>query len=268
MLTTGEVGPSRSLLAAALLALGLGAAALFIDQGETVEQVCKTVSGTTVEHTVDGVADAASRVLVHLPACYEISDRDYPVIYLFHGGGGRPDMWVERPVGANDIVDELAAAGTIDQVVLVMPSGASGRPEFAPDEFDIISNEIDQAFRVRDDAGSRAVAGISAGGPSAVVVATESEASRFETVGLLMSVWGENMGDRAQSALAERGDLPAVLIEYGEDDGLARFLPDMLSTFRDAGIEPEHRVLPGGHDGRFVDDRLAVWMQWLALRVS
>ena len=62
------------------------------------------------------------RMLVYTPAGYETSKEKYPVLYLLHGGGGDEEAW--SSLGrANNILDNLIAAGKAKPMLVVMTNG-------------------------------------------------------------------------------------------------------------------------------------------------
>jgi len=63
----------------------------------------------------------ARRMLVYTPAGYEGSKARYPVLYLFHGGGGDEEAW--NVMGAaNVILDNLISQGKAKPMMVVMPN--------------------------------------------------------------------------------------------------------------------------------------------------
>lgn len=118
----------------------------------------------------------ARRMHVYTPPGYEKSTSDYPVFYLLHGAGDSDDAW--SSVGrAGFILDNLIAAGKAKPMIVVMPAGhtrlpsqqAGGAPRPPVDEFVEDFNKdlrpyIEKTYRVKNDRGSRAIAGLSMGG--------------------------------------------------------------------------------------------------------
>ena len=64
---------------------------------------------------------ASRRMLVYTPPGYEGSETRYPVLYLFHGGGGDEEAW--RDLGySHVIIDNLIAQGKAKPMIVVMPN--------------------------------------------------------------------------------------------------------------------------------------------------
>ncbi len=65
----------------------------------------------------------APTFLIYLPPDYSDANADgYPVLYLLHGFGNDPWMWVQT-YGLPQMLDAMIADGTIDPMIVVMPNG-------------------------------------------------------------------------------------------------------------------------------------------------
>ena len=129
------------------------------------------------------------RAYVYTPPGYETSDARYPVLYLFHGGGGDEDRWTTMG-RTPQILDNLIARGEVGPMIVVMTNGnadqrasrdfvplaggylpASLRGAYVPSFPNSVVNDlipfVDQAYRTRADREDRAVAGLSMGGAQA-----------------------------------------------------------------------------------------------------
>lgn len=125
------------------------------------------------------------RLTVYTPPGYEKSNEKYPVLYLLHGMGGDEESWMTLG-RASQILDHLIAEGKAKPMIVVMPNGHTSNAA-APGESakgfykidmrtpDIFSGDMETYFReimdftesgyrVKTDAGNRAVAGLSMGG--------------------------------------------------------------------------------------------------------
>lgn len=229
---------------------------------------CGDTIGRTVEHEVTSLSTRADTVLVHLPPCYDVETASYPTLWLMHGGGTTADMWLNVPIELPATIDALTVSGEVAPVIVAMPNGASGRPEFLAGEFEVVLAEVDEAFRTIDDPGARAIAGVSAGGTTAAYLAAENTSTEFAALGLFMTVWGPTLSERFPTGVGERTRLPEVLVDIGADDGLRTYSDDIRRALDAAGVTAELEVHPGGHDASFVASRLADWLRWLAERVA
>ena len=124
-------------------------------------------------------AGVDKRMHVYLPPDYnKNSSTRYPVLYLNHGGGDDDSKWSSPDAksggNANQILDNLIAAGKAKPMIVVMPDtkacatftpSAPGKNDDCTKEFvqDIIPT-VDKAFRTKASRENRALAGLSMGG--------------------------------------------------------------------------------------------------------
>lgn len=125
------------------------------------------------------------RMHVYTPPGYEKGQGEYPVFYLLHGASDSDDSW--SSVGrAGVILDNLIAAGKARPMIVVMPTGHTGRfsfggrggnsfqqqmDEFAHDFRDDVRPYIEKNYRVKTGRSNRAIAGLSMGGAQTLNVA-------------------------------------------------------------------------------------------------
>jgi len=134
----------------------------------------------------------ARRMLVYTPAGYEGGSARYPVMYLFHGGGGDEEAWADMG-RANVILDNLIAQGKAKPMIVVIPNanwnqvavldvggpvpsagprGAGAAPAAGGQSYDIAEKEIvgdivpfvERTYRTLAGRDNRAIAGLSMGG--------------------------------------------------------------------------------------------------------
>lgn len=146
------------------------------------------------------------RLSVYLPYGYSESGREYPVLYLQHGGGGDEDCW--SVMGrVSQIMDYLIERGKAEPMIVVMPNSMPVHEASAdvmiPEEWveDMRSDEfangtsyvrsiytdiipfVEQNFRVRKGKAYRAVAGLSMGGIYTLHV-TAQRPDLFDYIGM------------------------------------------------------------------------------------
>ncbi|MCC8100964.1 MAG: hypothetical protein LIP11_01430 [Clostridiales bacterium] len=128
------------------------------------------------------VRGCESPCLVYTPADYGKSAKDYPVLYLQHGGGENETGWLTLGSVA-PIMDNLIAAGKMEPCIVVMNNTQSsvrydeqtarekgmdaGTAFFgAVDQLVAVESRefIESRYRVKTDKYSRAIAGLSQGG--------------------------------------------------------------------------------------------------------
>ena len=117
---------------------------------------------------------------IYLPPDYETSNRNYPVLYLLHGGGDDQTGWVQFGEVLN-ITDEAIKSGIASAMIIVMPDANTGKRGFLND----VKNEwlyedfffqefmpfIEQKYRIKAEKRYRAVAGLSMGGEGTFIYA-------------------------------------------------------------------------------------------------
>ena len=128
------------------------------------------------------------RLHVYTPPGYDTRGERYPVFYLLHGGGDDDSGW--STIGrAGFILDNLLADKKALPMVIVMPNGSLPRPaglpaiapgttpspevaaalvasqaRFTSELMQDVVPFVERTYRVRPDARSRAIAGLSMGG--------------------------------------------------------------------------------------------------------
>lgn len=179
---------------------------IFIDGKESENYKVRNVPHGTVSrrwYHSDGMKEDR-RLTVYTPPGYENSKEKYPVLYLLHGMGGDEEAWVTLG-RASQILDNLIAQGKARPMIVVMPNGHTSNAA-APGESakgfypidmrtpDIFSGDMETYFkeimdftesgyRVKADAGSRAVAGLSMGGFHSLYISA-NQPKTFGYVGL------------------------------------------------------------------------------------
>jgi enterochelin esterase-like enzyme len=143
--------------------------------------------GSVNVHTYrSGVQNATRGLYVYVPDEYYASPtRRYPVLYLYHGGGGYEGDWV-RDGRAGVILDNLIASGKSVPMIIVMPNNTLVAPPSAgrgagpaapgpPASAATLARElltdiipfVEKRYRTTANRESRAIAGLSAGGGTA-----------------------------------------------------------------------------------------------------
>lgn len=138
----------------------------------------------TVEHCVmnSDILGVNKEFSIYFPPGYENSNRRFPVLYIFHPGGGTHEAWISNGQ-LPQIVDEGIRSGMVGPMIVVMPDG-SGEGEFhlgrhmgffsvSGWDYEAYFHQeliplIDSEFRTIADRKHRAVAGVSMGGEAAI----------------------------------------------------------------------------------------------------
>jgi len=117
---------------------------------------------------------------LYLPPDYETSQRNYPVLYLLHGGGDDQTGWVQFGEVLN-ITDRAIKEGTSTPMIIVMPDANTIRRGYANDAkgewlyedffFQEFMPFIEKTYRIKGEKSYRAIAGLSMGGDGAFTYA-------------------------------------------------------------------------------------------------
>lgn len=122
----------------------------------------------------NSVYDKNRRICVYTPSTYS-EEKAYPVLFLLHGAGDTELTW-EAVGRAHSILDNLIAAGQVEEMIAVMPFGHIRRQlnynrqfnETSAVEEDITTQIIPflgQHYSVSDTSATKwAIAGVSMGG--------------------------------------------------------------------------------------------------------
>lgn len=200
------------------------------------------------------------RMFVYTPADYNTSDRQYPVLYILHGGGEDERGWAEQ--GRTDIIlDNLIAEGKAAGMVVAMIDGNS--EDIESEILGDIIPFVEKSYRVKGDAGSRALAGLSMGGLQTLSVVIRHP-ELFSHVGVFSSGWfdpstpmgRDGMGGGSEKYYEMIGrDLntyrnawKTFYITSGcSEDAAQPNARRVCSNFDRLGIRYEYFETPGGH---------------------
>jgi len=198
------------------------------------------------------------RLFVYTPAGYDASTEKYPVLYIQHGGGEDETGWAVQ--GRTDIIlDNLIATGQANKMIVAMPDGNTR--DFEGELLNDIIPAVEKEFRVKADAGSRALAGLSMGGIQTLNTVI-AHPEMFCYVGVFSSGWiasGVPAGMKTFDAgpyyemLAARPDYynqqfkVFYLTMGGQEDIAWNNCRIMKEKFDSIGIRYEYFETPGGH---------------------
>jgi enterochelin esterase family protein len=176
---------------------------------------------------VNGLPGNKSEYVVYTPPGYDAKAKPYPVLYLLHCWGDRPDSWV-RFGQANLIFDSLIAQHKAKPMVVVMPLGY-GEMNFADSYqwedraavdrnlrlferalLEEVMPRVEAEFNIRRDAAGTAIMGASMGGLESVAIGL-NHGSRFGWVG-------------AESAALKNQDFAKQLSDFRPDDRSRRLI--------------------------------------------
>lgn len=230
------------------------------------------------------ILEGERRYAVYLPPDYETSERNYPVLYLLHGGGDDQTGWVQFGE-VRHLTDRALEDGKATPMIIVMPDASEGRRGYFNDVtgawryedffFDEFIPYIEASYRVKGEKRYRAVAGLSMGGGGSFMYALHRP-DMFSSAAPLSASTGSLTVDELKQRLGETAngvsdtqieayfrshsavelvrslpedDLSAVrwYIDCGDDDFLFEGNSLVHIEMRKREIPHEFRIRDGGH---------------------
>ena len=202
------------------------------------------------------------RAHVYTPPGYEHGgSQRYPVLYLVHGAGDSDDSWTT--IGhANDILDNLIAAGKVKPMIVVMPYGHTpprkgvnwwANTDFGNDLLMDLIPFIDGNYRTRATSQDRAMAGLSMGGNHTIQFGI-THPEIFQDIGIFSMGLSDDERVKAyvqehSADLKRRAASPGVLFyAIGRDDFLYPFVAPTRKVLDQFKIKYTYRESAGGHD--------------------
>lgn len=231
--------------------------------------------GTVTVHWYESKASGTRRrVHVYTPPGYgKDADKKYPVLYLLHGSGDNDSHWMH--IGrANVVADNLIADGKALHMVIVMPDGhvverPSGpvddktrmeiRRAFEKDLLESVVPLVEASYRVRTDASSRAIAGLSMGSAQSLTVGL-GNTDKFAWVGGFSGAISREdpvlSGLKADPAKTNER-LKLLWLAIGKEDGGVKNKQALSAALKEIGVKHEYHETDGAH-------RWSVWRLYLA----
>jgi enterochelin esterase-like enzyme len=218
---------------------------------------------------------------VDVPPGYdEARNRRYPVLYLLHGFANDHHSW-HRYGRANDILDNLLAARTIQPFLVVMPLGyggaringdstgipPKGAGAFGGDaalyERDLLEDVIpmiDSKYRTIADRRHRAIVGFSMGGGQAGRIGLR-HLETFSHIGIMSAGMAGGLDAEPLATLAAdpaktNKQIDLLWIACGKDDTAMKGAKTLHDTLAQARIEHTFGETEGAHHWR-------VWRRYL-----
>ncbi|WP_211092884.1 alpha/beta hydrolase [Chitinophaga polysaccharea] len=228
---------------------------------------------------------------VYTPPGYS-ADRKYPVLYLLHGLGEDYRQWTEW-CQADNIIDNLVAAGKIQPVIMVFPNcdtrltvtdtaraNRSGRADgfegygkpFEEDLLKDIIPYVDAHYSTISDAKHRALAGLSMGGGQSLNIGLH-HLETFAYVGGFSSAPNTNKFGGMYTDIpfvpdinAAREKLKLLWLGCGTKDGLFKISEKAHQYLNEIGIRHIWNVDANGHDNTEWDNNLYLFSQHIFKR--
>ena len=209
------------------------------------------------------VLNAWRNFYLYTPPSYDDNTGEkYPVLYLMHGGGEDQRGWATQ--GKTDlIIDNLIADKKAVPMIVVMLDGNIPLNAFGSESLNVFEKELKQTilpfveknYRVKSDANSRALAGLSMGGLQTLHAGIKNT-EIFAYLGVFSSGWWAN-----QPALSDpqyefinshaeqiNGNLKQFWISMGGKEDIAwKNCQIMLGKFDEMKIKYTYSEYSGGH---------------------
>lgn len=205
------------------------------------------------------------RMHVYTPPGYEKNNKSYPVLYLVHGAGDSDDSWTS--VGrANNILDNLIAAGKAKPMIVAMPNGHTpdrpngGGPanmlqnaDFGNDLLKVVVPYVDAHYRTIANASDRAMAGLSMGGAHTIAFGLPHP-DVFRYIGVFSMVGGGEQYEKTNDAALKQAakEMKLVYYAYGSEDPVVRNPGQLEGTLQKYNIKLTLHQTGGGH----------TWINW------
>lgn len=133
---------------------------------------------------------------IYLPADYEKTNRQYPVLYLLHGYTDNETGWTQFGQ-APEIADKVINSGEAPPMIIVMPDAGvtwymntfDGKTKFEDFFIKEFIPYIETTYRIRSKKEFRAVAGLSMGGLGSLLYATKHPDMFTAAAPLSAAVW-------------------------------------------------------------------------------
>jgi enterochelin esterase-like enzyme len=211
---------------------------------------------------------------IYTPPGYDQNaTKQYPVLYIQHGGGEDERGWVVQGKTAA-ILDNLIAAGKATPMLVVIPNGNVSRPgvnapgyteeamaAFKDELFGSVIPFIESNYRTQSGSMNRAIAGLSMGGGQAFFTGLRNTAM-FGNVGVFSSGLFGGIGRQPAEPFDPEKIVPGILtspgsfnaalkvfyVSVGEQDPRLEYTRKMVQTLRDKGVRVEFATFPGGHE--------------------
>ena len=220
--------------------------------------------------------DLTRRMIVYTPPGYENTTKEYPVLYLLHGGGGDEEAWSTLGVAPN-IMDNLINSGKATPMIVVMTNGNPSQAaaftispkqtvtspnvggmanmQFEKSLVHDVIPYITANYRVKAGKENRALTGLSMGGLQTMNTSF-MEPTLFDYIGVMsmgfadLSRFGIKVdhSKREQEILALKREQPKVYwIACGIDDFLYESVVTMRKELEKQQFPYVYRESAGGH---------------------
>jgi enterochelin esterase-like enzyme len=214
--------------------------------------------GVVHQHTYGSKSLGRLRDLaVYTPPGYEASaGPKFPTLYLQHGSGDNQATWTVHGK-AHWILDNLIAQGRAKPMVVVMMDGHAATPGaggtnntalFERDLFEDVMPFVEANYRVRTEAASRAIVGLSMGGGQSLTIGLNHPEQFAWVGGFSASVPArEAIAAAVEDPAAANQKLKLLWIGCGRDDFLLKRNEEFIALLNEKSLQHEWHLTDGGH---------------------
>ena len=246
---------------------------------------CTEKQGEVWDETIDSavsqiaVAQPTVDYRVYLPPCYQVSQRRYPYVFLFHGVGSDDTQWTDE-LDVNGVLDAGIADGSLPPMILIMPTGGlmaydnyfvagQSYESFIIDE---LLPEIDKRYCTWGDTAGRAIGGISRGGFWAYEIGFRHP-TLFSAIGGHSPYFDPdnappdyNPLNLAKSVNFPPGTQPRLWLDTGPNDSVHPQIDIFAQSLANRNIDPGYTLYPTGtHDSAYWASHMAAYLTFYGL---
>ena len=223
---------------------------------------------TRIKNYFSPVTRSWRQMYIYTPPGYDSAVNDkYPVLYILHGGGEDETGWATQGK-ANLILDNLIAEKKATPMLIVMPDANLGAGGFNPNAIEngmkLFEREMKEAiipfveknYRAKNNAGDRALAGLSLGGLHTLYTGINNT-DMFAYLGVFSSGWiipmMNSFADVQYAYIKDNADkinnnLKALWISEGGPEDIAyKNGQIMVKKLNELNIKYTYYDYPGGH---------------------
>ena len=234
------------------------------------------------------VEEAWRPLMVYTPADYDTNrERNYPVVYIQHGGGEDHRGWMEQGRTAQ-IMDNLIAQGKAVPMIVVSANSNvqsrnggfgggyswEGMQTFRTEIIENVIPFVEKTYRVKKDRRSRAMCGLSMGGGQSFYIGLR-DPEVFANVGVFST--GMFGGIQGASNFDLEKEVPGILtatqkfnqqfdvffLSCGEQDPRIQHTRNVVKKMRDGKVEVRFNSYPGDHEWQVWRKSLHEFAQYL-----
>lgn len=211
------------------------------------------------------VTESTRNCYVYLPPAYDQkADKEYPILFLQHGGGEAESAWVWQGK-INYIMDNMIHEGKCEEMIVVMNSGYAFKKDGSSDPMmgdigEVIIKEclpfLEGKYKVKKDREYRAFAGLSMGAFQAQETVFDN-LDVFASTGIFSGGFCFRYSEDKYKDLFSDPDsfnkkMKYMFVSVGNDEQMKPEIDKNLKRLADKGIKFDYYSVHGNHE----------WMVW------